>query len=431
MKKALVMAIVILAAVGIMFSACSKKRTVPVAPEDLGTATPDLFSTQTAVAQVNATNTAIANATGTAVVVQTQTAVAQANATNTAIANATGTAVMAITQTYIATTGASTFTHTNTATYTNTATHTHTYTNTNTNTATNTHTATIDATATNTPPAKPAGWIDDCEDTYGPNQNDFQVTGGPVLNTGGYWITYDDNATNNNGTSYVWPMSQTWAVRKAITQETFAMSAPGYAGSLYGTAYAARITGYVTTNTAATQPPDEATTGFQYGFIGFGMQLSPTAGQDWGCHEVDITAFTGIRFWCKGDGQSWRLKIPFTDQVNCDGNVTYTASSYTHDDDWGKNFVAPTDWTQIEITFATLAQEGWGKTSGGCSATTATNFALSDGVVLSGPACPILPTATSLILQHAKQIQIQSVGQGAAVVYPNSREIWIDDVELF
>ena len=275
---------------------------------------------------------------------------------------------------------------------------------------------------------KPAGWIDDCEDTYGPNQNDFQVTGGPVLNTGGYWITYDDNATNNNGTSYVWPMSQTWAVRKGITQETFAMSAPGYDGSPYGTAFAARITGYVTTNTVI--PPEETVGGFQYGFIGFGMQLSPTAGQDWGCNEVDITAFTGIRFWCKGDGNSWRLKIPYTDQVNCDGNVTYTASSYTHDDDWGKNFVAPTDWTQIEITFDTLTQEGWGKTSGGCSATTTTNFALSDGVVLSGPACPILPTASSLILQHAKQIQIQSVGQGA-LVYPVTREIWVDDVELF
>ena len=311
----------------------------------------------------------------------------------------------------------------------NTSTFTYTPTETNTvdpavPTNTFTHTPTETATA-----SKPAGWIDDCEDIYAPNQNDFHLDG-PALNIGGYWITYDDNATNNNGTSYVWPMSQTWAVRKGITQETFTMSAPGYDGSPYGTAFAARITGYVTTDLIIPDP-EETVGGFAYGFIGFGMQLSPTAGQDWGCNEADITAFTGIRFWCKGDGQSWRLKIPYTDQVNCDGNVTYTASSYTHDDDWGKNFVAPTDWTQIEITFDTLTQEGWGKTSGGCSATTGTNFALSDGVVLSGPACPILPTASSLILQHAKQIQIQSVGQGAAVVYPNSREIWIDDVQLF
>jgi len=308
---------------------------------------------------------------------------------------------------------------------------TFTYTPTETNTVdpaapTNTFTHTPTETVTI---SKPAGWIDDCEDTYGPNQNDFQVTGGPVLNTGGYWITYDDNATNNNGTSYVWPMSQTWAVRKAITQDPFTMSAPGYDASPYGTAFAARITGYVTTNSVATKPPDEATTGFQFGFIGFGMQLSPTAGQDWGCNEVDITAFNGIKFWCKGDGLSWRLKIPYTDQTNCDGNVTYTASSYTHDDDWGKNFVAPATWTQITINFSQLTQEGWGKTQGGCSATTSTNFALSDGVVLTGGPCPISPTATSPILLHSKQLQIQSVGQ--TTVYPATREIWIDDVELF
>ncbi|PKL90527.1 MAG: hypothetical protein CVV21_12045 [Candidatus Goldiibacteriota bacterium HGW-Goldbacteria-1] len=387
MKKALVTVIVVLAAVGIIFSACSKKRTVPVAPEDLGTAT-------------------------------------------------------------------------HTATFTNTPTATDTW---DTSIPTNTFTRTFTSTPTNTPIPKPAGWIDDCEDIYGPNQNDFQVTGGPVLNSGGYWITYDDNSKQNNGTSYVWPMSDTWAERKAVSPEPFVMSAPGYSGSPYGQGYAARVTGYVTgceggsgswwldttctgAGTITIYNPAEETTVFRFGFIGMGCQLTPTAGEGAtgyatgmtgvagliddpiDCQEVDLSGFTGIRFWYKGDGMNWRVKIPFTNQLNCDGKyhpempvgeeaAIMSSASYTKANDAGFNIVASaTDWTLIEIPFTSLAYETWSNplvNAADCSA--------------PGGDCAI-----ATVLQHVKQIQFQTFGDPAADNrYPNSRELWIDDIELY
>lgn len=349
---------------------------------------------------------------------------------------------------------------TNTPTYTNTVPpgSTSTY----TGTPTNTYTRTPTATATNTPPPKPVGWIDDLEDPYGPNQNDFQVTGGPVLNSGGYWITFDDNSKQNNGTSYVWPMAETWAARKGVPHTPFTVSAPGYPGSPYGTGYAARITGYVTgcsggsgswwLDTTCTypgvtiyNPPDEKTV-FRFGFIGMGCQLTPTASEGntgfmagvttvagliddpLDCQEVNISGFTGIRFWYKGDGLNWRVKIPYTNQLNCDGkwhpempaDVTITAAimataSYTKANDAGYNIMnSATDWTQISIPFTSLAYETWGNPlTTDCSA--------------PGGDCSI-----STVLQHVKQIQFQTFGDPAAENrYPNTRELWVDDIELY
>lgn len=308
--------------------------------------------------------------------------------------------------------------------------------------------ATITPTFTATAAATyPAGWIDDCEDggdnTF-KNVNDFHIppvitSNPPVHNLGGYWITYDDNGPANNGTSYVWPMSDPWAARKGLTPETFSMTAGGYPGSPYGSAYAAMVTGYVTTNTITA--PGETKVGYVYGFFGFGTQLSPTAGENLtneaqGCQEVDISGFTGVKFWCKGDGvtNGWSIKLPFTvngaNGGNCDGSVTTNPSTLTGSDEWKLNFTAPTTWTLETIPFSSMTQEGWGSSISipdgrywkGC---TATSPGTTPGLPTDASAgCPV-----SIVQKHAKQIQFQTVGQ--TVVYPTSRSIYIDDIYLY
>jgi hypothetical protein len=281
-----------------------------------------------------------------------------------------------------------------------------------------TYTPTATATINTYVHASQPGWIDDCEDNE--QTNDFN-TAGPGINKGGYWITFDDNSLKNNGTSYVWPESQTWATRKGDTQPPFSMSSPGYPGSPYGTQYAVRVTGYVTKDTS-TRPSGETTGGYLYGFIGFGTQLTPTAGQDHGCVEVDISSFTGVKFWCKGDGKEWMIKLSYTNQTNCDGNITWTASSYTADDEYHSLFIAPAAWSQCVIPFAAFTQYGWGTTATpnqGCSAGKA-----GTGPLLIGGSCPM-----SVVKRHMKQIQFQTTDQNT--LYPATRELWIDDIQLY
>lgn len=283
------------------------------------------------------------------------------------------------------------------------------------------------------PPMWPAGWIDDCEDTIAPNENEFHLLG-PGPHVGGYWITYDDNSIKNNGTSYVWPMSQPWSTRKGMGMTpAFQMSQPGYPGSTYniGTGSAVRVTGYVTMNTPATRPPGiETVNGYIYGFFGFGTQLTPTAGEPY-CEEVDITPYQGIKFWVKGDGfaNAWSVKLPFSAQNgNCDGTLTATPSSLTGDDEYKLVFTAPTTWTQKTVAFSTLTQEGWGTGISvpdgrfwkGCSATVAGTSPASYGT------CPM-----SVVKQHVKQIQFQTNGQALGTIYPAAREMWIDDIQLY
>jgi|ERR1035437_3228268 hypothetical protein len=277
----------------------------------------------------------------------------------------------------------------------------------------------------------PPGWIDDCED--GDNVNDYSGAN-PVHNAGGYWITYDDDSSANSGTSYVWPMSQTWATKKQIGNSTdtppykippFTMSQPGFSSSPYGGLYAARITGYVTTNSSLA-PPGEMTGGFQFGFIGMGIQLVSSAGEP-ACNEVDISAYTGVKFYTKGDGKTWDIKLPFvSSSLNCDGTITTTMSSFTSSDEYKLTFTPPTGWTQETVYFSNFTQVGWGTTisiaSGrywqGCSAT-------SPGTTPGWTAtCPI-----ATVKQHVHQIQFQTDDQ--SVVYPASRELWIDDIRLF
>lgn len=256
----------------------------------------------------------------------------------------------------------------------------------------------------------PSGWIDDCEDTFAPNANDYNGAN-PALNVGGYWITYDDRA--NTGTSYVWPMSADWAVEHGIVadkaafnadpQYRFTMSAPGYDGSTYGQAYAARMTGYVTTSVAGSTPPWETVAGYQYGFIGMGTQLTVTAGEP-DCIKVDISAYTGIKCWVKGDGEMYHIKLPYTKTTLCD---TKDIGSFTAHDDYKFSFIAPTVWSELVVPFTNMTQAGWGT-----------------------------PATRAAVLGAASQIQFQTDQSPAGADYwynadDNGVELWVDDIQLY
>lgn len=403
MKRVWTAVLVITAILGMLIIGCSKKKNIVLTPSDFGTAT----TVSTNVNTVTQTNTIV-------------------------VGTSTFTATRTITQTDTPYAGTSTSTFTITATRTRTVTPTRTM----------TLVVTPTFTATATMP-KPFGWIDDMEDPYAPNANDFTL-GGPVLNGGGYWITYDDNSSQNNGTSYVWPETETYAARMTKTAGPFEVSAPGCPDS---PGFAARISGVVsgcsggagswwldTTCSLAgitTYYPPGEDHAFRFGFFGMGTQLTPTAGEgntDDGsgnlidvagdCQEVDLSPYTGIRFWVMGDGTQWRMKMPYSNQINCDGkNGTLAekqASNYSQANDIGHTWTPTAGvWEQKTILFNTvdMTHESWGYT---CSAP-------------GGPTTCDLTT----VLQHVKQIQFQTFGDpSAANCYPVVRELWIDNIEL-
>jgi endo-1,4-beta-D-glucanase Y len=210
---------------------------------------------------------------------------------------------------------------------------------TKTNTPTNTYTFT--ASPTITPTFGSSELLDDCEDGDGIN------------NWGGPWFTYDDSG--NSGTSYVVPRPGS----------AFTMAAGGAAS----TAYAARITGYVTTD-------------YAYGFIGMGTGTNPNSGSDKG---LNCSGFLGIRFWAKGTATSFDIKLVAISSVKTGG------------DDYKFTFNVTNTWQQYQLFFSSFTQEGWG---------TAVN--------------------KTTVLQNLKNIQWQTRGQPWAYI-----ELWVDQIEMF
>ena len=56
----------------------------------------------------------------------------------------------------------------------------------------------------------------------------------------------------------------------------------------------------------------------------------------------DVKALRGVRFYARGDGSRYQIAVLTT--VVHDGN------------EFGKEFVAPPEWTRIEVPFSQLAQ---------------------------------------------------------------------------
>ncbi len=144
--------------------------------------------------------------------------------------------------------------------------------------------------------------IDNCED--GNNINDF----------GKYWYTYDDKS--NGGDSYISPEAG----------KTFKMTEKGARNSKYCAGFKGKVT-----------------TKYQYGYIGMGTSLSET--------YIDISVYKGIRFYAKGDNKSYNVVIsPDRSKVDTEYN------------DYRFTFLAPENWTLINIPFTSFSQDlGWGK----------------------------------------------------------------------
>jgi hypothetical protein len=139
----------------------------------------------------------------------------------------------------------------------------------------------------------------------------------------GFWYSYDDIPAG--GTSKARPQPGM----------DFIMDSPGHAG----TGECARLQG-------------EVTTAFQFGFIGMGRYLSPADVRE----SFDLSKKFGVKFWCKGDGRQYRIKLVSTHPgfVNKDS-----------DNHFGHDFTAEEKWYEIKLSFNQLFQQpGWGSKAG-------------------------------------------------------------------
>lgn len=227
--------------------------------------------------------------------------------------------------------------------------YTPTPTNTNIPGATNTFTAT----PTDTPVYSEC-LMEDAEDNN--NQNLFN----------GYWYTYISSDPAHPGETTIWPGQGTYCSPTA--------------GGANGSNYAMKITGTV----GAVNIP-------YYPCIGIGSQLNANAGAPL-YQETDLSGCVGIKFYAKGDGKSYFVKIPYT---NSSGQ---TLTGY---DDYKYTFTAPSNWTLISVAFSQFTQGGWGTVAD-----------------------------RNTVLTHAKEIQWQTNFNGGAGA-PATAELWIDDIKIY
>jgi hypothetical protein len=253
---------------------------------------------------------------------------------------------------------------------------------TQTSAATNTFTQTSTA-ATDVPSITPYStntWTPTDTYTQGPTISPTNTIGGVCLADdcedndnvnlfGGYWFSY---ASGNGAT--VSPNTKTGGV--------FTMTV---GGSPLSPGYAARITG----NVGITLP--------DYPSAGMGTQLNSMAGPaPQGTGQVtDISNCTGMKFYTKGDGNSYLVKVPYTDAGD---------NSLTGFNDWLYTFSAPAAWTQITAPFSMFTNQTWGTP---CTLTTA--------------------------LSHAKNFEFQTNFYAAGTVAGTiaTYNLWIDDVTLY
>ncbi len=135
----------------------------------------------------------------------------------------------------------------------------------------------------------------------------------------GFWYTYND--ADPGGSSSVLPSPG----------RPFTMTRPGHGPGNE----CACLKGKVTTR-------------YPHGFIGMGYYLSPADVKK----PFDLSDKSGIRFWHRGDGRKYRVKLT---------SVHPDFSGRDGDNHFGYDFQADKDWAQIEISFSDISQQpGWG-----------------------------------------------------------------------
>jgi hypothetical protein len=181
-------------------------------------------------------------------------------------------------------------------------------------------------------------------------------------NYGGFWYSYSGGTP-----ATVWPASG-----NTLTPS---------AGGANGTNYAMRVTGTV------------GVAGTTYPCVGMGSQFTATSGTP-DFTELDISSCLGMRFYTKGNGSSYLVKIPYTDTA---GN------NLTGYNDYSYMFTAPTTWTQLSIPFTSMSQQsGWGTTA-----------------------------ALNTVLMHAKEIQWQSNFNAVAPATSAPVDLWVDEIVIY
>ncbi len=304
--------------------------TVTVTDTTTLTATQTVTVTNTPTVTLTLTYSETQTTTPTETETVTVTVTDTITLTATQTVTVTNTPTVTLTSTYSETpteisTIAETLTATSTITQTETSTETQIFTLTITLTTTPTVTATIIPTYFYNPTISPTPTIfqiiscnlliDDMDD------------GDDTCNFGGLWYSYNDCI--DDGDSYVVPWSDCMWLNSGQSVQPFYMQTPGRKG----VDFAARITGYVTTK-------------FPYGFIGMGVYLFSSKNL-----FVDISQCLGIKFWHKGDGKIYKIKLKSLHSGFLRGD---------RDDHYVKQFITTSDWKQEEILLENFSQEYWG-----------------------------------------------------------------------
>jgi hypothetical protein len=166
---------------------------------------------------------------------------------------------------------------------------------------------------------------------------------------GGEWNVYSD-AKNSGGSSTVNP-------DPFVPQKD-----PGKGAK--GTDTFAKVWGTVTTQ-------------YQYGFSGFGYNFTPDES------TIDISGYTGVKFWMKGDGRQYNFMIK-----------SPLAKDFAYYE-WA--VTAGPDWKEYVVPFKKFYQESWSA-----------------------------PVALSDYLKASEGIQLQTVGQPI-----DKFEFSLDEISLY
>ena len=88
----------------------------------------------------------------------------------------------------------------------------------------------------------------------------------------------------------------------------------------------------------------KVTTAFTYGYAGLGVKLNKDA------IPVDLSEYTGIMLWAKGDGKKYRLQF-----------VSKNVEDFCY---YNFPFKAEKEWTLVKVPFKFIMQETWGAKKG-------------------------------------------------------------------
>lgn len=133
----------------------------------------------------------------------------------------------------------------------------------------------------------------------------------------GSWYTYND--ANDGGTSTI----------KPAPAEKFSKDSPGRTG-----------------NGRIVSVKGSVTTVFQWGYVGVGTML------DRDRKSFDLNGCKGLRFWYKGDGKAYRIKLVSKHPDFKNGGS---------DNHYGAEFTTGSGWQKFEMDFSNFTQEPyWG-----------------------------------------------------------------------